>query len=208
MTNKNIEINSRVLIYGDNDIWVVSQILNNGNLKLEKEKIINGMKKTNEIIKNPNMIRKIISNKVSNLVENLLLEVGETVTPYKYTLSQSGIDAYIGKFKTESGLNYIVNATFLGDTKIMIQFLTEEHGEKETNKGEFFKVMSTVINIIKEIFKREPTINEIEFYGKEKVAGETFSQRTNVYIKYAQKILGSNWKIKQKGNQINLIKKK
>jgi len=60
--------------------------------------------------------------------------------------------------------------------------------ETDTNKGEQYKVMATIINIVKDFIKRYKNIDGIRFHG-------TDDRRNNMYAKYVSNHMGSNWEV-------------
>jgi len=132
----------------------------------------------------------------------IINEIGEAnVEPYNYILFKSTL-GYTAKFKTENN-NYIVYLAIFDLNKsentkyIIIGFSIENIGEIETNENKQYKVLSTIVTITKELLSKEPTIKQIEFgaKNKEKEKGLKSNQRNLFYLKYAQKLLGNEWKL-------------
>ncbi len=95
---------------------------------------------------------------------------------------------------------------------IVFGVLNEEYdGEEytETNKGEVFKVMATILKIVKQFLNHHPHAQAIEFTGESK-AGEDENLptvRTRLYLRYVNRYFGKNWAAKQSKNKIILYRK-
>lgn len=161
-------------------------------------------------------------------------EIGDAnVKPYDYKLYQSTL-GYSAYFKSENNnyevyigifnyLEYIENIdksiknSNTKNKKMSIGFTVENKGEIETNENKQFKIMSTILNIVKEVLNKEPNIVAIEFGAKskekEKEKGQKNNQRNNFYLKYAQQHLGNEWQISNEFDEeiqepITILKKK
>ena len=97
--------------------------------------------------------------------------------------------------------------------KKYLEFVNEELGESNISpyifyqsKERFYKVISTVISIIKEFIKeKDPRvlkINAIFNFRKDK-------RRKNIYIRYIERLLPNNYKYKKSffGNSLYITKK-
>ena len=137
-------------------------------------------------------------------LRDILKEVGEgTATPYKFKYTprlfqdeRKHIRTY--KFTTESNLEYIVilavnTASEDRYITISVMFKVDDGDFSDvTNKGEQFKIMATVIAIIKsaiELLKEEgkPPVKVIEFVPEK--SDEADNRRANLYKAYIQKQL-------------------
>ena len=117
-------------------------------------------------------------------------------------------------FTTESGLKYQVGFgkkrdNYLGNI-VNFSVLSEEFEDEysETNRGEVYRVVSTVIEIIRIFHDFHLHSNSYEFTGEFKDAkdiGEA-SIRTRLYFKYANLILDKEWKPFLEGNKV-IVKK-
>jgi len=90
--------------------------------------------------------------------------------------------------------------------------LNEEYEGEEyalTNKGDVFKVMRTIIQIIAIYGEKHPNTQVFEFTGvlKEGEANE-LSQRTKLYLRYLPRIFDDTWLITMEGNKIFVSKKR
>ena len=144
---------------------------------------------------------------------DLLNEVGEgTAKPYEWEeISADDWGAYI-RFLTDSETEYQVNLEYFTSNLpltpdlpgIAVEFLAKPKGEYDfsntvvVNKGEVYRVMSTIVNIIKYYLKD----NKIITYSPEKKSGEDFGkQRDNLYKAFMKKSIPSI-KFEQKGETI------
>jgi hypothetical protein len=104
-------------------------------------------------------------------------------------------------FFTDSGLEYEVRFgrktdNYLGNV-INFGVLNDEFESEYslTNRGEIFRIISTVIEIIRKYHFQHPTSNSYEFTGEFK-AGEKRenSIRSRLYYRYALRVLCESWK--------------
>ncbi len=101
-----------------------------------------------------------------------------------YDYNQNGLDYY---FTTQDGDNYVVGITPASDTRIAIDFgISDEEGDigfQETNKGEVYKIIATVVDIVKNYLNQHPEIEVISWSSiaktGEKKIGDT--QRDKLY---------------------------
>jgi hypothetical protein len=121
---------------------------------------------------------------------------------------------FIFFFTTDSDLRYEVRFgrkkdNYLGYV-LNFSVLSDDYDEySETNRGEIYRIISTVVEIVRYFHSMHNYTNYFEFSGEYKPnrdADET-SIRTKVYYKYAQKIIDRNWKVNLAGNKV-IIKKK
>ena len=90
--------------------------------------------------------------------------------------------------------------------------LNDEYEEDEyalTNKGDVFKVMRTIIEILRVYHEKHPNTQVFEFTGifKPGEAAEQ-SQRTKLYLRYLPRIFDfSKWDLIADGNKIVIRKK-
>lgn len=134
-----------------------------------------------------------------------------------YTIEQpeikSGSEYF---FETESGMEYEVRFgrkkdNYMGHI-INFSVLNDEFEDEysETNKGEIYKVIATVIEIIRMFHENHEYSNAYEFTGEFKDGREDneVSIRTKLYHRYAKQVLNLNeWDIELVGNK-GIIKKK
>ncbi len=119
-------------------------------------------------------------------------------------------------FQTESGLNYEVRFArkknnFLHAT-IAFGVLNEEFDGEEyvvTNRGEAYRVMSTIVVIFNNYKSEHPNINIFEFVG-EPTANEKNDfpkKRLTLYKRYLPYIFDDKWRLNLKGNKVIISKK-
>ena len=138
-------------------------------------------------------------------LKNILLEIGEgTAKPYKYKLTRTestpGFGDYfkLYEFVTDLGTYYEVSFEIEEDFSkdepwefMNIEFgVDEKDGEGvdyngETNKGELFRVMATIVEITKEILKERKNIKTLTFSGAKKDVDD--NRRNKLYMAYIKK---------------------
>ncbi len=115
-------------------------------------------------------------------------------------------------FTTISGVNYEVRFGRRQDNilhaTIVFGVTNEEYEGEEyilTNKGELYKVMATIVEIIKLFMKEHPKMLVYEFTGlaKEGEDENKLSARINLYKRYLPHIFNKEWNFDySKGNTI------
>ena len=141
-------------------------------------------------------------------LKDILNEVGEgTATPYKFKFKKSTFGRTVlhkersYAFTTDSNLEYEVSLTSLKtDLYVSFKTVTGDYSDV-TNKGEQFKIMATVIAIIKadiEFLAKEedPPVKVIKFAPEK--ADDNDDRRANFYKAYIQKQL-PNARVDYKG---------
>ncbi len=118
-------------------------------------------------------------------------------------------------FNTESGLQYEVlfakkRDNYLGNI-INFSVLNEEFDDEysETNRGEVYRVIATVAEIIRIYHSHHAYSTSYEFSGEfkeENDNGET-SKRTMLYYWKAKKLLHSGWEVGLSGNKVVVYRK-
>lgn len=133
--------------------------------------------------------------------------------PIKYPLIPSG-QTY--KFISNKGVEYEVRFVRKEGNPLHVSIvfgvLNEEYRGEEyalTNKGEVYRVMATIVTIIKNYFKEHPHINVFEYAGEPTAEeGSGFPRkRLNLYQRYLPLLFDSSWKKEVKGNRIVISKK-
>ena len=138
-----------------------------------------------------------------------------TIHPDIYKIKSPEIktgDTYF--FTSDSGLRYEVRFGKIKDSlKCIINFsvLNEEYEDDEyadTNKGEIYRVVATVVEIARIYMSVNIYTNSYEFSGKHKVGNESrdTSIRTELFYRTALRILDNSWDIKLEGNKV-VVKK-
>ena len=139
-------------------------------------------------------------------LKNILKEIGEgTATPYKWKKVFTKEDTVFFAFKTDQGTSYkvalenYVYEDFHEDNKeypaievsfgivpknmsINIMF----NASIVSNKGEMYRVMSTIVDIIKDYIKRNDNIKAI-IYEPIKKEGEKGFKRNDLYMAFIKK---------------------
>jgi len=124
---------------------------------------------------------------------------------------QSG-DTYY--FTTGSGLKYQVRFgkkrdNYLGNI-INFSVLSDEFEDEysETNRGEVFRIVATIIEIIRIYHQNHIHSDTYEFTGEFKDEHETHaaSIRSRLYYRYAQRILNPDWESFLEGNKVTIRK--
>lgn len=120
-------------------------------------------------------------------------------------------------FTTEYGVEYEVRFARKKEnilhTVIAFGVLNEEYDGEEyalTNKGDVFKVMTTIITIIGMYGEKHPNTQVYEFTGvlKEGDDDNQMSQRTKLYLRFLPRIFDETWQIDILGNKIVVSKKR
>lgn len=117
-------------------------------------------------------------------------------------------------FVTDSGLKYQVRFgrkrdNYLGNI-INFSVLSDEFEDEysETNRGEVYRIVSTVIEIIRIYHSNHVHSDTYEFTGEFKDEHETYaaSIRSRLYYRYAKRILHPDWKASMEGNKVTIHK--
>lgn len=118
-------------------------------------------------------------------------------------------------FTTESGVKYEVRfgrkQNNVLSVNIVFGVLNDEYEGEEyvlTNRGEFYSVMATIEEIIKDFREKNPNVHTFEFAGEpvtKRAKGDAPTKRTKVYMKWAERIFAaSKWKISRIGNKVTI----
>jgi len=157
---------------------------------------------------------------MKNYTEFINEEVGQSmVEPYPYRKSTDSQLATYYKFTTDDDDEYLVRFFHMGEfqnkKKLMNHYKVEfvvggdpyDSGDSVVvNKGRFYRVISTVISIIKEFVKEkdpiELEINPVTNYKKDK-------RRKNIYNRYIERLLPDDYNYKKSffGNSLYIRKK-
>jgi len=120
-------------------------------------------------------------------------------------------------FITDSGVNYevrfgrkqknILNAT------IVFGVTNEEYEGEEyivTNKGEVYKVMATIVEVVRKYKKEHPNINLFEYTGEQSEVEKSKNRnvRLALYSRYIRKVFDNNWSFESKGEKVIITKVK
>jgi len=127
--------------------------------------------------------------------------------PVEVPAIKSGAEYY---FETDSGLKYQVifarkKSSYL-EHIINFSVLSDEFEDEysETNRGEIYRVIATVIEIIRIFHQHHASSTSYEFSGEFKPGNETreTSIRTLLYYRKAREILHPDWEFEIQGNKV------
>tara|TARA_A100001037_G_scaffold79513_1_gene71511 strand:+ start:13691 stop:14158 length:468 start_codon:yes stop_codon:yes gene_type:complete len=138
--------------------------------------------------------------KYLKVYEEFVFEIGDaSAKPYKW--KYEGRSKEYSSFTTDSGLKYLVQMepeedyTKDGEYQVLrIEYGVEDQDTFDVsymavvNKGEAFRVMSTVTAIAKDVIKENPAIKALEFSGS-KNKGMNDQRRNKFYMAYVKKHL-------------------
>ena len=143
--------------------------------------------------------------KLTNILKEIINEIGDGGSkPYKYKLTRTESNPDFGdyfrlyEFVTDLGTHYEVTFEIEEDYSkdepwefMNIEFGVDEKDgggvsyKVETNKGEVFRVMATIVDITKKILKERKNIKTLTFSGTKK--DEDDNRRNNLYMAYIKK---------------------
>ncbi|MEN8226675.1 MAG: hypothetical protein ABFS38_00865 [Bacteroidota bacterium] len=137
------------------------------------------------------------------------------IKPYSIQIPQikSGTEYY---FETGSGLRYQVmfarkKRSYL-ENIVNFSVLCEEFEDEysETNRGEIYRVIATVVEIIRIYHANHAYSSSYEFSGEFKQGEESreTSIRTLLYYRKAKEIMNPFWKTEISGNRVIVHRKK
>lgn len=125
-------------------------------------------------------------------LKSILKEIGEGVTPYTWSGPDERSGMVVYYFTTEDGDQYKVKFDGMFDNDWELAFYSPSHTSNDgeyfgavINKGRQFKVISTIMDIIKS-FVNEYPVDMIVFSGSDKKGSKT-NQRDLLYKKYLTK---------------------
>jgi hypothetical protein len=138
-------------------------------------------------------------DQVWDTVTSVVTEVGEAnLKPYKWQeVDREGYSIYV-RFETESETTYSVDLSTdkYKDTPVfLVEFSakTKEHQGSSSrvvvNKGEMYRVMSTLTDIIKTYLKKFKKVKGIVYYPSKKGNEEFGTQRDNLYRAFITKAI-------------------
>lgn len=116
----------------------------------------------------------------------------------------------IYSFNTDSGLEYEVRFARKKDNllncTIAFGVLNEEYEGEEyvvVNRGEMYRVMATIVAVIREYIDRHPNVRTYEYAGEpsSKETPDGPSKRMMLYDRYLETIFGPGWDFKRNGNK-------
>jgi len=137
------------------------------------------------------------------------------IRPYPLQVPEikSGSEYY---FETGSGLKYQVMFARKKDNYLenIVNFsvLSEDFEDEysETNRGEIFRVIATVVEVIRLFHQNHAYSNRYEFSGEFKKGNEQrdTSIRTQLYYRKAKEILHAGWVLEMNGNLVAVSRDK
>ena len=136
-----------------------------------------------------------------------------TIYDIKRPEIESGSTYY---FQTASGLTYQVTFgkkknNYLGNI-LNFSVLSEEYEDEysETNRGEVYSIIRTMIEIIRIYHQNHPYSNSYEFSGefKDDRDADKTSIRSKLYFREAQRVIDQNyWNLSLEENKVILTRK-
>lgn len=114
-------------------------------------------------------------------------------------------------FTTESGLEYEVRFARKKDNllhaTVAFGVLNDEFGGEEysvTNRGEVYRVMATIVKIVRLYMSEHPNLRLIEFTGEPTAdeSSDSTTKRLILYNRYLRDIFDPSWKFRQSGNRM------
>ena len=143
------------------------------------------------------------------------MELRTLLTPYEIIFPPiaSGSTYY---FKTDSGIQYEVRfgrkQNDILNTSIVFGVLNDEFDGEEysmTNKFEVFRVMSTIVEIVRKYMKLHPKIKCYEFTGEpsSKELDKEGKIRLLLYNRYLTNVFDESWQIESHNNKTIVSRK-
>jgi hypothetical protein len=117
-------------------------------------------------------------------------------------------------FTTDSGIKYEVRFGRRKDNilkaTIVFGVINDEFDGEEyivTNKGELYRVMETICEVIRMFMAEHHKMISYEFtgLGRESESEDKANARINLYHRYAKRIFDKNWKMEFQGTSSILI---
>ena len=121
----------------------------------------------------------------------------------------------IYSFTTDSGVNYEVRFGRKEDnilhTSLVFGVTNEEYEGEEyslTNKGEMYRVMRTIVEVVKVYLKEHPNITQFEYTGEQSQEEKERSRnaRLALYGRYISQVFDDSWKVVANDSKV-IIKK-
>ena len=129
-----------------------------------------------------------------------LFEIGEAnVSSYDFKFMfkdvYDDVDYYSYSFTTEDNDNYEVLLAYNKTIhELTVGFTANNEADTyNVNKGRIFKVLSTVINVIKDVVNKNPDIKEI-LIDPSKETDED-NRRKNIYMAFIRKNMPPDWSV-------------
>ena len=164
-----------------------------------------GSEDENEANSRAAVIMRNFAQAKPNLFEHLINEIGEgsKIFPWKF----DGVDDDGNLFYSFDTLEneYTVGISYLDGNAYEVSFNTMGEMGRDVNENVQYRVLSTIIDITKDLIKRENP-DDITFRAI-KTKGEEDQRRFNFYKQYLEKNLPSDYKLVIIGNNFHWIKK-
>ena len=120
-------------------------------------------------------------------------------------------------FTTDSGVKYEVRfgrkQNDLLCATIVFGVINEEYEGEEyvnTNKGEVYRVMNTIVEVVQLFREQHPNIRSYEFTGEpgenEDPTDGVPTKRIKMYHRYVMRIFGGKWNCLFEGNKITVYR--
>ena len=160
--------------------------------------------------------------KLTSLLYDVISEIGDGGSkPYNYKLTRTDLNDDLGdnfrlyEFVTDLGTHYEVTFEIEEDfskdepwESMNIEYGVDEKDgggvdyKVETNKGELFRVMATIVDITKKILKERKNIKTLTFSGSKKDVDD--QRRNNLYMAYIRKNIPNVKNIEDDGSEIRV----
>ena len=158
--------------------------------------------------------------KLTSLLYDVISEIGDGgLKPYNYKLTREEGDGFkLYEFVTDLGTHYEVMFDIEEDyskdgpwESMNIEYGVDEKDgggvsyKVETNKGEVFRVMATIVDITKKILKKRKNIKTLTFTGaKTKKGSKDDQRRNNLYMAYIRRNIPNVKNIQDDGTEISV----
>ncbi len=138
------------------------------------------------------------------------------ITPYKVD-SPSFPSSGTYYFTSDSGMTYEVRFARKQDDRLyaLVAFgvLNEEFEGEEyalTNRGEAYRVMATVVSVVKMYLAAQPHLRVIAFAAepKDSETPGVSNQRLRFYRRYLEEIFGAEWLIQENGDRMEILRQR
>ena len=140
--------------------------------------------------------------------------MSENIAPYNIILPaiKSGT---VYSFITESGVIYEVRfgrkQNNILNSTIVFGVTNEEYDGEEysiTNKGEVYKVMATIVEIVRKYKTEHPNINLFEYTSEQSDIEKSKNRnvRLALYNRYIKKVFDKNWSVTSVKNKVTIKK--
>jgi hypothetical protein len=135
------------------------------------------------------------------------------VEPYKI-VTPAISTAGVYYFTTDSGVDYEVRFGRRQDNilhaTIVFGVINDEYEGEEyslKNKGELYRVMTTIVHVVKIFMSEHPKMITYEFTGlaKESEGDNQITARINLYKRYLPRIFENGWKFDYSGGNTIMI---